>query len=616
MLSRWFAGTLLAAAVPVTAGELPVAPSAATPAPAFDLVQPSLDAAAASRRTLGRISAGDVRRPAPVPVAAEFAEAASVESGRATREVSTPATDPRSRAEVHFHFADAAAPGSKADPTGPRTFAPRPVPPVTDVASDDASLAEAQAAAVVPVAATSAERVPVRLALDLTQPAADRSATAGPPSLTEQDIAVFERAIEWAAGPAPAEPAGAEPTSASDPVFSLADAPPESRKPAWRTRVRTSQPRLISALVDVGPIDLGRPATMSASTLPAAVRGELQGLLPEPVALSADAEDRPDVPPSPLAHAASTLTAATAATALGEILPSLAFASSEPDPDAVFATATPWVRSAEPLLDLRPHEPAPGGADYLDELRELISEPPPPAAAPRTVVLLETPTWRPGAMPVAIQLDLDDDSDEPDADDPETGDGEDTEDASEPKLRGKARPYLIPPAPDCEYAGGSTLEGIFKPITAVTATGVSTAPPTRRGDVDDNLVRPDNAACAYLEIGAPAQYTLPPQLGVKAPFRDEYCFTHNPLYFEDPNLERCGETQGCLTSARAASLFFAQAVLLPYQMTRQCPRDCVEALPDCPTCARFGPEAYLGECSREGVAVQTAVVTGLFFLIP
>lgn len=48
-------------------------------------------------------------------------------------------------------------------------------------------------------------------------------------------------------------------------------------------------------------------------------------------------------------------------------------------------------------------------------------------------------------------------------------------------------------------------------------------------------------------------------------------FSHRPLYFEDPNLERCGNGLGCLQNPVSAIRFLGDAFSLPYQMTRRDP---------------------------------------------
>lgn len=69
------------------------------------------------------------------------------------------------------------------------------------------------------------------------------------------------------------------------------------------------------------------------------------------------------------------------------------------------------------------------------------------------------------------------------------------------------------------------------------------------------------------------------------------CFYHNPLYFEEANLERygyqcgdrwccttCGRECCCLQPACSAAHFYGALLALPYCMFEQCPGDCVYTL--------------------------------------
>jgi hypothetical protein len=68
------------------------------------------------------------------------------------------------------------------------------------------------------------------------------------------------------------------------------------------------------------------------------------------------------------------------------------------------------------------------------------------------------------------------------------------------------------------------------------------------------------------------------------------CFYHNPLYFEEVNLERYGYQCGdrscccscgrecCLQPAASAAHFFGTIPLLPYCMANECPGDCIYTL--------------------------------------
>jgi hypothetical protein len=95
-------------------------------------------------------------------------------------------------------------------------------------------------------------------------------------------------------------------------------------------------------------------------------------------------------------------------------------------------------------------------------------------------------------------------------------------------------------------------------------------------------------------------------------------FCHDPLYFEEINLERYGYgCCACIQPAVSACHFFATVPALPYKMAVDCPCDCDYTLGhyrpgSCP------PWRYHC-CSRVsglGAMSEAGVVTGMIFLIP
>ena len=391
-----------------------------------------------------------------------------------------------------------------------------------------------------------------------------------PAVVTLADLGI--EAVAPPAGETPGLPPLPETDAAAEPVFELTGVDLDGNPRSVGVPLGVAGPRLVATMyaaelsAECGPAD----RLAYRDFVPADVMAELTALAGEPV-----------VP-------AAVSSGPAAPVVLGEPV----VAKADPEAELFPADIVPWLQTAEPLLDLRPGEPIPGAPTYLDDLQALI--PTPAAPAPEAVVLLTTDDWQPTeTVPVAAKADPDREA------------------------------YVIPPAPDCPVVGGASVAELFTPLSRVTVTGTSTAPPSRPvddADTDDgleDLERPEDLACVYLGDAAPGYYSLPPQTHVTSPFRDTVRIRHRPLYFSDPNLELCGQTQGCLTTARAASLFFAQTVLLPYQMGRLSPCSCVEALPDCPTCSQFGKDAYLrGDDHQRGVAYQAAATTGLLFMIP
>lgn len=56
---------------------------------------------------------------------------------------------------------------------------------------------------------------------------------------------------------------------------------------------------------------------------------------------------------------------------------------------------------------------------------------------------------------------------------------------------------------------------------------------------------------------------------------------HNPLYFEEPNVERCGNNYGAVQPFVSGLHFFSNVALLPYKTGVRNPRDCEYGLGQC-----------------------------------
>jgi hypothetical protein len=173
-----------------------------------------------------------------------------------------------------------------------------------------------------------------------------------------------------------------------------------------------------------------------------------------------------------------------------------------------------------------------------------------------------------------------------------------------PAPKANVPPTPVPGTPDTpdtpdtlEYAG-------FKPIGELTVD-ISVV----KGEDPPDLARPefDKVEPVVLDT-AWIDQTL------AAPI---YAFYHQPLYFEDPNAERCGETWGILQPAVSAAQFYLTIPALPYLIGALPPKEPVESLGDCAWGCKFRyRDAYLPPLSLKGAALQGAAVTGLIFLIP
>ncbi len=129
------------------------------------------------------------------------------------------------------------------------------------------------------------------------------------------------------------------------------------------------------------------------------------------------------------------------------------------------------------------------------------------------------------------------------------------------------------------------------------------------------LKTPQDAAATMNAVPSEQHFTAAPWHQAH-PFRNTFPVYHQPLYFENPNLERCGQSFGGLTEFVSATKFAAQISVLPMQVAAQPPCRTVLALPDCPTGGRFAATDLMPPMNARTVAFQTAVVIGLIFLIP
>ena len=140
-------------------------------------------------------------------------------------------------------------------------------------------------------------------------------------------------------------------------------------------------------------------------------------------------------------------------------------------------------------------------------------------------------------------------------------------------------------------------------------------PPLAAGDNTAKILKPVDQADAFLAqrraVNFSAVYWKPWQAD-----RDSYPFCHYPLYFEDPNLERCGRGWGCATTFVSLGRFYANIPFIPYRVTAE-PHHCrVPTLPDCPACQKFGYDAYLPPWSWKAAAVQTGAYFGAIYIVP
>jgi len=185
----------------------------------------------------------------------------------------------------------------------------------------------------------------------------------------------------------------------------------------------------------------------------------------------------------------------------------------------------------------------------------------------------------------------------------------------EPELSPPAPKLAAPvPAPREELPPADPLAappGVPAPIPMeLPLASVSTVIAPRTGRL------PLDRAPEWVERKAAESYLFA-QVGVVY-YWDAPNFCYQPLYFEQPNVERLGYSRcAALQPAISGIHFFAQTLALPYQMTvHPYRRDCIYPLghyrPGNPAPYRL----IYPEWDVKAAAVQAAATTGLIFVLP
>lgn len=173
------------------------------------------------------------------------------------------------------------------------------------------------------------------------------------------------------------------------------------------------------------------------------------------------------------------------------------------------------------------------------------------------------------------------------------------------------------PEPNSEPAASDLLTQVLADLVPVRSINVQRSvelPPVAETD-SPAVFQPTDHARAVLGRRAPVSYAAYEWTPWQSQ-RDSHPFWHKPLYFEDPNLERCGRGWGVMTTPLSAGLFYGTIPFLPYRLTAEPPQCGVPTLPNCPTCQRFGADAYLPPWSWKAAAVQAGATVGLIYAVP
>ena len=169
---------------------------------------------------------------------------------------------------------------------------------------------------------------------------------------------------------------------------------------------------------------------------------------------------------------------------------------------------------------------------------------------------------------------------EPEATSDDDTDDTDDDAATEPVANAEQEPQK-PDAPAVRPSGPRDLKveltSAFAPIGSV---GLSV-----KLNTDKEL--PPNAAAGYFNGKGPQSITGASTGALPCWYQYNHAFYHQPLYFEDPNLERCGWDACCLQPAISGAKFYAAVGLLPLKMLKSPPCCPVWALEDCLSCESY-----------------------------
>ncbi len=239
--------------------------------------------------------------------------------------------------------------------------------------------------------------------------------------------------------------------------------------------------------------------------------------------------------------------------------------------DGLLQGQSNWLFGNEEIVDMAPREPEVATGSYLDELNSLASK----------NGHLADNTYQNTSFSQQNAVG------EQSAEDPE-------HESNFPIMNSYE---TIAAAEECctGNSGEKPLTDFFKPVAEISVTGLSTQPPSRSGDDIKELQRPEDKACQYMDNATPLAYLVSTRFGGLRPSRNTLKLCHNPLYYEDPNLERCGQSYGCMTTVVSVVHFSTAIAMTPFKMSQNCPRDCVQALPDCPTCHKFDNDVYCSD---------------------
>ena len=136
----------------------------------------------------------------------------------------------------------------------------------------------------------------------------------------------------------------------------------------------------------------------------------------------------------------------------------------------------------------------------------------------------------------------------------------------------------------------------------------------RIGEIQPGERVPENKAAIYSQ---PKPLIMISALGtdVLRPDRYTVCVMHQPLYYEQRNLERCGNGCGYFQNAISGIQFVANTMTLPYHLGQQCPDCLVPSGGDCLTCQSLPVDLNPFPPDWHGLVIESAAVAGFTFLL-
>ncbi len=170
--------------------------------------------------------------------------------------------------------------------------------------------------------------------------------------------------------------------------------------------------------------------------------------------------------------------------------------------------------------------------------------------------------------------------------------------------------------PDVATGAKVSIDSLFCPLSSVQLASKAEG---REGESTSlqALIDGKRASANAADYLLPARPGSGPAPGtMRLAVRESYVLYHNPLYFEDADLERCGASSGWLTPAASVAQFVVDAALLPYRMAVDPPTSKVRDLGDCRTGSEYSADANGLPVSLRGLAAEAGVITALIFIIP